>query len=41
MSFQNILEQILTHSLSKRYWSWVEVFPYLNIRDAGRVHVKT
>jgi len=33
-SFQNFLEQILTHSLFVRYSGWFEAFPYLHVRDA-------
>jgi len=33
-SFQNCLEQILTHSFLR--YCWFEDFPYLHIRDAGR-----
>jgi len=39
-SFQNFLEQILTHIIFERYPSWFEAFPYLHIRDAGRGLVK-
>jgi len=39
-SFQNLSEQIFTHSYFERYWTWLEALPYLHIRNAGGAPVK-